>query len=117
MAIVATSIPVLRVVFKHAFNSAIEGYTGHSKSKSRSHSSNAASSGNRMSSRQLSKKTSEISVSGESVKEVFGRGSRGSENYVELDDLVVDDETGRVTASSPESPPDHAERYVPKWSV
>ena len=117
MAIVATSIPVLRVVFKKAFNSAIEGYTGQSKSKSRSNPSNAASSGNRMSTRQSSKKTPDISISGESVKEVFGRGSRRSEHYVELDDLTVDEETGRVTASSPESLQDHAERRVPNWPV
>jgi hypothetical protein len=122
MAIVATSIPVLRVVLKHAVNSALEGYTGSSRSKSRSKSrsypSKATSSGNRMSTRQSSKKTPDITVSGEcgdSVKEVFGRGSQG--NYVELDDLAVDEETGRVTASSPESLPDHAERHVPEWKV
>lgn len=70
-----------------------------------------------MSIRQSSKKTPEISVSGESVKEVFGRGSHRSEHYVELDDLAVDEETGRVTASSPESLTDHAERHVPNWPV
>lgn len=117
MAIVATSIPVLRVVFRQAFNSAIEGYTGQSKSKSRSNPSNAASSGNRMSTRQFSKKTPEISVSGESVKEVFGRGSHGSENYVELDDLAVEEGTGRVTASSLETLPDDAERHILNWHV
>ncbi|EUC48301.1 hypothetical protein COCMIDRAFT_87632 [Bipolaris oryzae ATCC 44560] len=124
MAIVATSIPVLRVVFKRAFNSAIEGYTGSSRSKSRSKSrsypSNAASSGNRMSTRQSSKKMPDIMVSrecGESVEEVFGRGSNRSKNYVELDDLAVDEESGRVTASSPESLPDHAERHIPNWPV
>jgi hypothetical protein len=118
MAIVATSIPVLRVVFKQAFNSAIDGYTGGTKaSRSRTNPSNAASSQNRASTRQLSKKTPNVSINGEcgeSVKEVFGRGS---ENYVELDDLVVDEETGRVTASSPDSLPDHSERHVPNWPV
>lgn len=124
MAIVATSIPVLRVVFKHALNSAIEGYTGSSRyksrSKSRSYPSNAASSGNRMGTQQSSKKTPEIKASGEcgeSVDEVFERGSNGSENYVELDDLAVDEETERVTASSPEFLPDHAEHHVPNWPV
>jgi hypothetical protein len=71
-----------------------------------------------MSTRQSSKKTPDITVSGEcgdSVKEVFGRGSQG--NYVQLDDLAVDEETGRITASSPESLPDHAERHVPNWHV
>jgi hypothetical protein len=113
MAIVATSIPVLRVVFKQALNSAIDGYTGHSKaSKSRSNPSNAASSQNRMSTRRFSKKSPDVSISGESGKEVFG-----SQNYVELDDLVVDEETGRVTASSPDSLPDASERHVPNWPV
>ena len=70
-----------------------------------------------MSTLQSSKKTPDISISGESVKEVFGRGSRRSEHYVELDDLTVDEETGRVTASSPESLQDHAERRVPNWPV
>jgi len=122
MAIVATSIPVLRVVLKHAVNSALEGYTGSSRTKSRtksrSYPSKATSSGNPMSTRQSSKKTPDITVSGEcgdSVKEVFGRGSQG--NYVQLDDLAVDEETGRITASSPESLPDHAERHVPNWHV
>ncbi|KAI4947196.1 hypothetical protein J4E86_008821 [Alternaria arbusti] len=117
MAIVATSIPVLRVIFRQAFNSAMEGYTGQSKSKSRSNPSNAGSSGNRLSTRQLSKKTPDISVSGESVKEVFGRGSRGSKNYVELDDLVVDEATGRATASSLESLANDGERHVLNWHV
>ncbi|XP_014552832.1 hypothetical protein COCVIDRAFT_29836 [Bipolaris victoriae FI3] len=124
MAIVATSIPVLRVVFKHALNSAIEGYTGSSRcksrNKSRSYSSNPASSGNRMSTRQSSKKTPEITVNGEygeSMEEVFGRGSNRSQNDVELDDLTVNEETRHVTTSCPESPPDHAERHVPNWPV
>ncbi|KAF3032715.1 hypothetical protein E8E12_002246 [Didymella heteroderae] len=114
MTIVATSIPVLRVVFKQAFNSAIAGYTGQSKaSKSRTNPSNAASLQNRMSTRQFSKKTPDISVSGESTKDVFGSGSQ---HYVELDDMVVDDQ-GRVTSSSPDARPDSSERHVPNWPV
>jgi hypothetical protein len=114
MAVVATSIPVLRVVFKQAFNSAVAGYTAKSKaSTSRTNPSNAASSQNRRNTRKFSK-TLDVSVSGESVKEVFGRGSQ---NYVELDDLVVDEETGRVTASSADSLPDSSERHVPNWPV
>jgi hypothetical protein len=115
MTIVATSIPVLRVVFKQALNSAIAGYTGQSKaSKSRSNPSNTASLQNRMSTRQLSKKTPDISVSGESMKDVFGGGSQ---HYVELDDLVVDEATGRITSSSPDARPDSSERHVPNWPV
>jgi hypothetical protein len=111
MCIVATSIPVLRVVFKQAFNSAITGYTGHSKSsKSRSNPSNPASVANRMSSRQISKKT-EILVSGESSKDVFGK-----QQYVEMDDLEID-EHGRVTSSSSEVRPDSSEHHEPNRLV
>jgi hypothetical protein len=113
MTIVATSIPVLRVVFQQAFNTAIAGYTGQSKaSKSRTNPSNTASLQNRLSTRQFSKKTPDISISGESAKE-FGSGSQ---HYVELDDLAVDDQ-GRVTSSSPDARPDSSERHVPNWSV
>jgi hypothetical protein len=106
MTIVATSIPVLRVVFKQAFNSAITGYTGQSKSsKSRSNPSNNTSLADRMGSRQISRKT-EMLVSGESSKDVFGK-----QQYVEMDDLEVD-EHGRVTSSSPKAWPDSSEHHV-----
>lgn len=116
MTIVAISIPVLRVVFKQAFNSAVAGYTSHStgkEGKSRTNTSNAATLQNRMSTLQFSKKTPDISVSGESAKEAFGSGSQ---HYVELDDLAVDDQ-GRVTSSSPDARPDSSERHVPNWPV
>jgi cation transport regulator ChaB len=103
MTIVATSIPVLRVVFKQAFNSAITGYTG--QSKSRSNPSNNTSLADRMGSRQISRKT-EMLVSGEFSKDVFGK-----QQYVEMDDLEVD-EHGRVTSSSPEAWPDSSEHHV-----
>jgi hypothetical protein len=67
-----------------------------------------------MSTRQFSRKTPDISVSGESVKDVFGRESQ---HYVELDDLVVDEQTGHVTSSSPDARPDSSERHVPNWPV
>ncbi|KAL6152004.1 hypothetical protein ACJBU6_08895 [Exserohilum turcicum] len=73
-----------------------------------------------MRTRQSSRKTPEMTASGEcgeSVEEVFGRRSNESENYVEMDDLAVDEETGRVTTSSPEPLPDHAKRHVPNWPV
>jgi hypothetical protein len=115
MTIVAISIPVLRVVFQQAFNSAMTGYTGHSKaSKSRTNPSNTASLPNRLSTRQFSKKTPDISVSGGSGKEVFGGGSQ---HYVELDDLVVDEQTKRVTSSLSDTRPDSSERHVPNSAV
>jgi hypothetical protein len=114
MTIVATSIPVLRVLLKQALNSAITGYTGQSKSsKSRTNPSAPATLQNRMSTLQFSKKTPDISVSGESTKDVFGGGSQ---HYVELDDLAVDDQ-GRVTSSSPDARPDSSERHIPSRLV
>ncbi|OAK93865.1 hypothetical protein IQ06DRAFT_287418 [Phaeosphaeriaceae sp. SRC1lsM3a] len=112
MTIVATSIPVLRVIVKQAFNTAIAGYTTGSKSsKSRTNPSNAATLQNRKSTLQFSKKTPDVSVTGDSAKDVFGSGSQ---HYVELDDLVVDEQTGRVTSGSPDARPDSSERHVPK---
>lgn len=114
MTIVATSIPVLRVVFTQALSSAIAGYSDQGKtSKSRTNPSNAASIQNRMSTLQFSKKTPDISVSGDSAKDAFGGGSQ---HYVELDDVVVDDQ-GRVISSSPDARPDSSERHVPNWPV
>lgn len=114
MTIVATSIPVLRVLLKEALNSAITGYTSQSKSsKSRTTPSSAATLQNRMSTLQFGKKTPDISVGRESAKDVFGGGSQ---HYVELDDLVVDDR-GRVTSSSPDTRPDSSEHHVPNRLV
>lgn len=114
MTIVATSIPVLRVVLTQAFNSAVAGYTGQSNtSKTRTNPSNIASIHNRLSTRQFSKKTPDISISGDSAKEVFGGGSQ---HYVELDDLAVDDQ-GRVISSPPDARPDSSERHVPNYPI
>jgi hypothetical protein len=114
MTIVAISIPVLRVVFKQAFNSAIAGYTSQSKaSKSRTDPSNVASLQNRISTRQFNKKTSDMSVSGESANNVFGSESQ---HYVELEDLVVNDQ-GRAMSSYPDAQLDSYKRHVPNWPV
>jgi hypothetical protein len=48
------------------------------------------------------------------MQEVFGKGSK---NYLELDDLVVDEETGRVTAASPESLTRAPKRHEPSWHL
>jgi hypothetical protein len=68
------------------------------------------------SSRESSKRTTDLSenLGGEALKDVFKRGSK---SYVELDDLVVDEKTGRVTASTPESLGDVPEHHVPDWPV
>jgi hypothetical protein len=87
MTIVATSIPVLRVFFKQAVNSAIETYhNSSSRSKSRNN------------------------YSGGSFSDVIGKGGK---SYLELEDLVIDEETGRVTALTPEPLPDGRECHTP----
>jgi hypothetical protein len=118
MTIVATSIPVLRVVFKQVVNSAMEGYNSSGPSRASKPRTNPPTTtswrGRRGSTQQSSKKTVDISISGDSLKDVFGKSSQ---NYVELDDLVVDHETGRVTASTPDSLPGVPERHEPNWPV
>lgn len=115
MTIVATSIPVLRVVFKQALNSAIAGYAGRSKaSRSRTTPSNTGTLQDRVSNLQFGKKTPEISTSGDSVKDML---ARGSQHDLEMDDMVVDKQTRRVTSPSPDGRPDSSEHQVPSWSV
>jgi hypothetical protein len=116
MAIVATSIPVMRVFFKQAINSALSDYNASNRSKSQATPSNSAGTQNTISSGKPNKRTTEKSdrFSRESMKEVFGRGSR---NYVELDDLAVDEATGRVTVATPESLVRTPERHEPSWHV
>jgi hypothetical protein len=129
MCVVATSIPVLRVFFKQAFNSATERYNSSGRSKSRNTDpskhvcSNCGAGGSAntksVTSKVSSKKTLDSnlteSFSGESMKSVIGKREK---NYVELDDLLVDDETGRVTTATPESFPAVPEqRHEPNWHV
>jgi hypothetical protein len=54
------------------------------------------------------------SLSKESLVDVLGGRSKG---YVELEDLVVDENTGRVTALTPESVPDSKEHKVSQWPL
>lgn len=100
MAIVATSIPVLRVIFKQAINSAMEGYNSSNPSKGskagKSLSKNVLPR-ERAGVGQSSKRTTHISISEGSSKDVFGRGPK---DYIELDDVVIDEGTERVTATS-----------------
>jgi hypothetical protein len=116
MAVVATSIPVLRVIFKQAFNSAVEGYnsSGRSKGTKSKNPSTIGSSRDRAAARQSSKKTTDTSASEETVKDVFGR----PRDYIELDDIAVEEESkGGGTASITESLPDAPERHAPNWPV
>jgi hypothetical protein len=117
MTIVATSIPVLRVFFKQAVNSAIENYHNSSdQSKANTSPSNPVNTIGQVSLRRSSKRTTNTadSLSKESLVDVLGGRSKG---YVELEDLVVDENTGRVTALTPESVPDSKEHKVSQWPL
>jgi hypothetical protein len=114
MTIVATSIPVLRVFFKQAVNQAMTNYhnsSSRSKSKSAASGSTPSNPSNNSSAlardniRRMSKKTMDTlgHTSTDSLVDDLERGPK--EGYIELDDLVVDEKTGRVTASTPESLP------------
>jgi hypothetical protein len=106
MTIVATSIPVLHVFFKQAVNSAIETYQKSSaRSKTRTNLDSAAGTLAHVSLTRSSNQATTISesFSRESAVDVL---RRGSQNYVKLDDLMVDEKTGRVTAATSESKSD-----------
>jgi hypothetical protein len=120
MTIVATSIPVLRVFFKQAVNSAIESYQNSSGvSKARGNPANTASTAAQVSLRRLSKRTTNDTMLENCSKEslVDGSGSGSSKGYPELEELVVDEHTGRVTVATPESIPDPSEQKVLQWPL
>ncbi|KAH6865728.1 hypothetical protein BKA58DRAFT_226345 [Alternaria rosae] len=120
MTVVATSIPVLRVFFKQAVNTAISHYhnstSRSNKSKSTgtgstpSNPSNNASTLANHSARRLNKNTSRTleNTSTDSLVDDLERGPK--EEYIELDDVIVDEKTGRVTAATPDSLPESMSR-------
>ncbi|RYO65651.1 hypothetical protein AA0116_g2385 [Alternaria tenuissima] len=121
MTIVATSIPILRVFFKQAVSQAMSNYhnsTSRSKSKSTASGSNPSQPSNNASTlandtRRLSKKITRI-TGHTSTDSLFRdddiENQDRKEGYIELDDLVVDEKTGRVTALTPDSLPDSITR-------
>ncbi|KAH8636797.1 hypothetical protein IG631_08632 [Alternaria alternata] len=121
MTIVATSIPILRVFFKQAVSQAMSNYhnsTSRSKSKSTASGSNPSQPSNNASTlandtRRLSKKITHI-TGHTSTDSLFRdddiENQDRKEGYIELDDLVVDEKTGRVTALTPDSLPDSITR-------
>jgi cation transport regulator ChaB len=119
MTIVATSIPVLRVFFKHAVNSAIETYQNSSgRNRTRNNTSNTASTVAQVSLRRSSKLSMETnSVVEKGSKESIIDNRRRSKGYLELDDVVIDERTGRVTVATPESVSDPTEQKVPQWPL
>ncbi|KAG9187520.1 hypothetical protein G6011_05391 [Alternaria panax] len=117
MTIVATSIPILRVFFKQAVNEAMSNYhnsSSRSKTKSTASGSTPSNPSNNASSlahdniRRLSKKTTQTTghTSTESLFKDDDVYQGRKDGYIELDDLVVDEKTGRVTALTPDSLPD-----------
>jgi hypothetical protein len=119
MTIVATSMPVLRVIVTKAVSSAIETYQHSSRNKSRNDNSTTRSKGGNLSSlRQSSKKTTDTlqSSTQDFLDDRVGKDSKG---YLELEemDLVVDERTGRITAATPKSMPDAAEHKVTGWPL
>jgi hypothetical protein len=88
MTSVATSIPVLRVFFNQAVNSAIETY----------HNSSTRS------------RTKTMPPSPGDTLAQMSVLRRGSQNYVKLGDLMVDEKTGRVTTANPDLKADAAKR-------
>lgn len=109
MTIVATSMPVLRVFVHRAVTSAIDTYNS-SRDKSRNGTSRAASTGADVSFRQSQKSSKRNTESVDTI-------SRGSKGYLELEELVVDETTGRVTVLTPESIPDSIEQKEASWPL
>lgn len=108
MTIVAVSMPVLRVFVQRAVSSAVGTYLQSSRDKSRNEKSKADKSGAEVSSHQSKRTTDSV--------EIIGRTSKG---YLELEELVVDETTGRVTVLSREQEPipDTPEQKESSWPL
>ncbi|EMD58598.1 hypothetical protein COCSADRAFT_103379 [Bipolaris sorokiniana ND90Pr] len=122
MAIVATSIPVLRVFFRQAVTSVINSYQNSSRERRfKSQASNLSGMNSTAHASKLGSKNIKIEATGSSSNKrrsnmfnsdgttnvsqeslVDADGKR-QEAYVEMDNLVVDEVTGRVTLASPAS--------------
>jgi hypothetical protein len=110
MTIVATSMPVLRVFVLSIVTSVIDTYNNSNREKSRNGLSKAATTGADVSFRQSSNSNNRATKSIEML-------NRGSERYLELEDLVVDERTGRVTAATPDTIIDHPEQTKSQWPL
>ncbi|KAF2997634.1 hypothetical protein E8E13_004741 [Curvularia kusanoi] len=110
MTIVAVSMPVLRVFVQRAVTSAIDTYNNSSRDKSRIENSRATATGADVTLRQSNKSSNRTSNSVEML-------SRGSKGYLELEDLVVDETTGRVTVLTSEALPDTPEQKTSQWPL
>jgi hypothetical protein len=110
LTIVATSMPVLRVFVQRAVTSAIDTYSNSSREKSRFQLSKSATTGADISFQQPSNSNNKTTNSVEML-------SRSSKGYLELEGLVVDEITGRVTAATPETITDHPEQKISQWPL
>ncbi|KAI1522365.1 Peroxidase-2 domain containing protein, partial [Pyrenophora tritici-repentis] len=112
MTIVATSIPILRVFFKQRIREVITSYqnsSSRSKSRTNASGSNPSQPSQNASAiarenKQRSKRNTIHTMEHTSTDSLFVDLESGSkEGHIELDDLVVDEKTGRVTALTPET--------------
>lgn len=110
MTIVATSMPVLRAFVLRVVASAIDTYNNSSREQSRNRLSKAPTTGADVSFRQSNDQNKRTANSVEML-------NRGPERYLELEDLVVDETTGRVTAALPDTITDHPEQSKSQWPL
>jgi hypothetical protein len=103
-------MPVLRVFVQRAVTSAIDTYSNSSREKSRFQFSESATTGADVSFQQPSNSTNKATNSVEML-------SRSSKGYLELEELVVDETTGRVTAATPDTITDHPEQQISQWPL
>ena len=113
MTIVATSIPILRVFFKQRIQEVLTSYhNSSSRSKSRTNASgsnptNPSHNGSALTreSQRHSRRNTTYRLEHSSTDSLVVDLERGSkEGHIELDDLVVDEKTGRVATLNVDSP-------------
>lgn len=107
------SIPILRVFFKQAIT---HYQTNSRQTKSATASTPTSSALANLSLRRSIKMPTSIAdnFSSDSRADVFGRHTS---SYLELDDLAVDEKTGRVSCKTPESVPDGPEQQPQQWPM
>lgn len=110
MTIVATSMPVMRVFVLRVVASAIDTYNNSSRERSRNGLPKAATTGADVSFRQSSDPNKRTTNSIEML-------NRGSERYLEFEDLVVDEITGRVTVATPDKITGLPEQRKSQWPL
>lgn len=110
-------MPVLRVFFQKAVGSAIETYQNSSgRGKSCNDPTATASTRAEVSLRQSSKGgTGTVDTHSQDFLEDYA--VRDSKGYLEQGDFIVDENTGRVSATIPDSLVDAVEHKLPQWPL